>query len=134
MPQTPSSSSDILSNEFNKLGWYKNIGILGNEPYVTTAGEISEALKRAGGIVQRRYGDQVFQGQLGPKIAQDLKNLMVGAEFRVVEKDFLIVITGLENGYRVEVGFAGEQAKVASVEGKTRLSESFGLKFLKAGD
>ena len=128
------ADNDIVSSEFNKLAWYHHIGILGDGPYATTSGDIAEALKKAGDIVRSRYGDKVFQGQLGPKIAQDLKNLMVGAEFRVVERDFLIVITGTETGYQVEVGFAGEQAKVASDEGKARLNESLGLKFLKAGD
>lgn len=135
MPQTPSSSNkEIAVVQFNKLEWYKNIGIIGIEPYVTTQAKIAEDLKRAGDIVRTRYGENVFKGQLGPKIAQDLANLKAGAEFRVVERDFLIVITGAENGFQVEVGFKGEQAKVALVEVKSRITEGFGLKFLVTGE
>jgi hypothetical protein len=125
---------DIVSNEFNKLEWYKKIGIFGKEPLEATPQVIAEALKRAGNIVRERYGENVFQGQLGPKIHEDLKNLKVGSEFRIVEKDFLIVITGAYTGYRVEVGFTREQPKIAFVEGKSRINASLGLKFLGAGD
>lgn len=134
LPTPSSSNNELVQDGFNKLEWYKALGIVGTEPRAVGVEEIIEAFKKAGDMIRTRYGDRVFHGELGRKVAQDLKNLKPGAQFRVVEKDLLIVIEGAPTGFQVEVGFSGEPAKTALVEGKSRLNESLGLKFLQTGE
>jgi hypothetical protein len=134
MPQTPSSSNNELAVEgFDKAAWYKELKIQ-DDPLGVSGQEIAQAMLEAGQIVRKKYGDHVFERELGRKINADLKNLGQECQFRVVDSDFLMIITGVSAGYQVEVAFRGRRPLVAIVEGKSRLNQNLGLKFLEAGE
>lgn len=123
---TPSQWFDLKRNEI-----LKELGIQIDSVVAATPDSISSALGRAGRMIRERYGEDQFQGELGQKIREDLKNAFNGGTLTIVDQGLIVAASGFRGNLTVQVGFTGEPMQVCVLEGKTRFLTGIGLHLLQ---
>ena len=107
------------------------MGILVDNYVASTPAAIMDDLARAGRMVREHYGEEVFQGQLGEKIREDVRSLGSGGTFTIVDNGFVVIFSGMNGDLLVQVGFTGGPMRVGRLDGKVGFFQSLGLKLLK---
>jgi hypothetical protein len=126
------SESELAAQSPFSLSQIEIIGKLGIKPVTEEVSpkEIRDALGRVGESVRSRYGDEIFQNDLGRNIRQDLKNAANGGSLTIADEGLIVMASGQNGSLTIKVGFTGEPMKTCTIESGTRFLEAIGLHLL----
>jgi hypothetical protein len=120
VPQAPRDRNELA----------EKLGIIPGLPTVVSKDGLKSALGRAGKTFRERYGEEIFQNELGTKIRQDLVGAYLGGSLTIVDKGLLVIAEGGKGGLSIQIGFAGEPMVIGIVEGNSGLLAGLGLHLL----
>lgn len=114
----------------------RKIGELDKPVWNRTSSEIVELLANSAELLKKKYGEQVFQNDLGKQLKKDFKNLWKnghGSHLFIADSDVTIAIMNENSkGLLIEIRKPGMPYQRGRIEGERIIGSVMGIKTLQS--